>query len=67
MVVWEKQPVMRKGCKMICIKPVSICEYIIFVNHEYLFGTSTLLEIVLLDSIHSIFDVKFTSIRECHS
>lgn len=57
-----------KGCKMICIKPeVSICEYIIFVNPKHLFGTSALLELGLLDLIHSIFDVKFKSIRECHS
>lgn len=68
MVIWEKQPVVRKVCKMICIKPeVSICEYIIFVNPKHLFGSSALLELVLLDSIHSICDVKFTSIRECHS
>lgn len=68
MVIWEKRPVMRKVCKMICIKhEVSICEYIIFVNPKHLFGTSALLELVLLDLIHSTFDVKFTSIRECHS
>lgn len=49
MVIWEKQAVMIKGCKVICIKPeVSICEYIIFVNPKHLFGTSALLELVLL-------------------
>lgn len=68
MVIWEKQAVMIKGCKMFCIKPeVSICEHIIFVNPKHLFGTSALLELVLLDLSHSIFDVKFKSITECHS
>lgn len=68
MVIWEKQAVMIKGCKMICIKSeVSICGYIIFVNPKHLFGTSALLELVLLDLSHSVFDVKFKFIRECHS
>lgn len=53
---------------MICKKPeVSICKYTIFVNPKHLFGTSALLELVLLDLSHSIFDVKFKSIRECRS
>lgn len=68
MVTWEKQAAMIKGCRMIFRRPeVSICEYMMFVNFKYLFETSALLELGLLDSIHSIFDVKFNSIRKCHS
>lgn len=68
MVIWEKRAVMIKGCKMICIKPeVSICEHIIFVNPKHLFGTSALLELVLLDLSHIMFDVKLKFITECHS